>query len=58
MFNPTPFKLLTMDLSASFSVVSAPSGSTIVLVTLVRNISSATKVLIARLVETVLACGV
>lgn len=58
IFNPTCFRLLTVGLSASFFVVSAPYGSTIVLVTLVCNISSAVEVPIARLVDTVPACGV
>ena len=58
MFKPTPFKLLTVGLSASFAVISAPSGSTIMLVTLVCNISSAAEVPILRRVDTKPACGV
>jgi len=57
-FNPTPFKILIVDLLASYFVVSAPSGSTITLVTLVCNISVVAEVSIARLVDTALACGV
>ena len=58
MFNLTPFKLLTVGLLASFSVMNAPSDITIVLVTLARNISSAAEVLTTRLVDTVPAYGV
>jgi len=49
---------MTIGLLASFSVMSAPSGSTIVLVILVKNISSATEVSTARLVDSVPAYGV
>lgn len=56
--NLTPFKLLTIGLSASFSAMSAPSGSTIVLVILAHNISSATEVPTLRLLDNVPAYGV
>lgn len=58
IFNPTPFKVLTMGLLASFFVVSAPPSSSIALVTLVRNIFMVVEVPIMRLVDTVPAYGV
>lgn len=58
MFNLIPFNSLTIGPSDSFSVTSAPYGNTIVLVIQARSISSAADVPTARLVDTVLACGV
>ena len=55
-FNPTPLRVLTVALSASFSMVSAPSGSNIMLETFACSISATYEVLIARLVDNVLAC--
>ena len=55
-FSPTPFKVLIVDLSASFFVVSAPSSNTITLEAFVHNISAASEVSIAKLVDTVPAC--
>ena len=52
-FSPTPFKALTMGLSASFSMVSAPSGSTIALEAFVCSILAASEVSVAKLVDTV-----
>jgi len=57
-FNPTPFKALTVGLSASFSVVITPSSNTCALEAFVHNISSASDVLIAKLVDSVPACDV
>ena len=54
-FIPTPFKVLTVGLLASFSVVSAPSGNTIALEAFVCSISTTTEVSIAKLVDIVLA---
>ena len=53
MLIPTPFNALTIGLSASFFVTNAPYGSTIVLVVRAHNISSATTIPTARLIERV-----
>ena len=57
-FNQSPFKVLTVDLSASFSVVSSPSGNTTALEAFVHNILAASEVSIAKLVDTVPTCDV
>jgi len=49
----TPFKVLTVGLSASFSIVSAPSGSTNTLEAFVHSILAPYDVLIAKLVDIV-----
>lgn len=55
-FNPAPFKVLIVGLSALLSVVSAPSGSTSALEAFVHSISVAYDVLIAKLVDTIPTC--
>lgn len=56
-FNHTHFRALTVSLSASFSVFSAPSGSTIALEAFVHSISVAFEGPIAKLVDTMPGCN-
>jgi len=55
-FNPTPLRELIVGLSSSFSMASAPLGSTSMLETFARNILAASEVPIVRLVDIVPDC--